>query len=509
MLPITMLRLQAQTRHPSFFTPKIRISLCCGSNHIALFSSKLENTPISNALKITETIHSRKRIYILDKDLSQPLQKNIAKLTYLWQDQIEDPNKNRQPNKPTSPSFVSTVISAIPHPINSWARQTFLPIGFPDSVHPSYSRVHILQFAETFLWSTVTVLCSQSMLESLGVASPATTGGAVAIQWVLKDQFGEIGKLLFINRFARSLDSHPKTWKFIGEIASLCGALLQLCTILNPSPAWFLTFASLGYSMRSINFSIDNSTHMTFTRNFAVQGNVGDIVAKDDSQETIAHLFGLVTGIALLSFNHSPMFLFSCFFLIGPLHYYTITKILNAIRFEVVSATKMLLLGNEYVRNGRVLNYGEIESGGETMWFGEWIPKGWSGVKVSKIGGSVDVVFDGVYGVRTALEVMKEEDYLIGYRADTQAYGITYHEDASPNDVMKSIVHLTKLDSRVKEIEASGMVVDFGVVLAETLEWTRHEYPKFAVEVEAKGWLTDAVFWGDEGNRCTWMRRDK
>ncbi|KAJ3122175.1 DnaJ of sub C member 19 [Physocladia obscura] len=221
-------------------------------------------------------------------------------------------------------------------------------------------------------------------------------------------------------------------------------------------------------------------------------GNVGDIVAKDDSQQTIAHLCGLLTGITLLSLNHSPIFLFSCFFLVGPLHYYTTIKFLNATRFEVVSATKMLLLGNEYVRNGRVLNYGEIESGGETVWFGEWIRKGWSGVKVSKIGGSVDVVFDGVDGVRTALEVMKEEDYLIGYRADTQAYGITYHEDASPNDVMKSIVHLTKLDSRVKEIEASGMVVDFGVVLAETLEWTRREYPKFAVEVEAKGWLTDA-----------------
>jgi hypothetical protein len=33
---------------------------------------------------------------------------------------------------------------------------------------------------------------------------------------VLKDGIAEIGKLLLIKRYARSFDSHPKTWKAIG-----------------------------------------------------------------------------------------------------------------------------------------------------------------------------------------------------------------------------------------------------------------------------------------------------
>lgn len=91
------------------------------------------------------------------------------------------------------------------------------------------------------------------MLESLGVASSAvaTGGGAVAIQWVLKDGIGEIGKLFLIQRFARSFDSHPKTWKMVGEVASVVGATLQLSTVLFPG-SWFLGLASIGYMLRAI-----------------------------------------------------------------------------------------------------------------------------------------------------------------------------------------------------------------------------------------------------------------
>jgi hypothetical protein len=53
------------------------------------------------------------------------------------------------------------------------------------------------------------------MLASLGLGTAEATGGAVAIQWVLKDGIGEVGKLFFIKRYASSFDSHPKTWKFV------------------------------------------------------------------------------------------------------------------------------------------------------------------------------------------------------------------------------------------------------------------------------------------------------
>ncbi|KAJ3260938.1 snoRNP complex protein nop56 [Chytriomyces hyalinus] len=442
-------------------------------------------------LLLTETIHSRKRTFNLTEGAG-------AKLSYKWLDPTIPSSTSMQhltTSKQTSASrkLIATAESLLPHALQSWFRQTFLPIGFPDSVHPVYTKVHLFQFAETFLWSTVTVLCSQSMLESLGIASPAATGGAVAIQWVLKDQFGELGKLIFINRFAKSLDSHPKTWKFIGEISSLSGALLQLCTVLNP--ASFLLFASLGYTMRSIHFSIYNSTHMTFTRNFALQGNVGDIVAKDDSQQTVAHLLGLLTGITLLTVSHNPMFLFSVFFVIGPLHYLATIAFLNATQFEVLSSTKMLLLSDAYVRRDRrILQYREIEREGNTVWFGEWIQAGWSGVKVSKIGGSVNSLFKEVDAVAVSLDVLRNENYLISYRRGK--FGATFHQDATSTDVIQSILHITKLNQVLSENSVDLVSTDlnsFKRALAQTLEWTRAELPQFMQGLEANKWLMDSA----------------
>ncbi|CAG8579934.1 4218_t:CDS:2 [Paraglomus occultum] len=109
--------------------------------------------------------------------------------------------------------------------------------NYPETVHECYAKFHIWLAAETFIGSSTGVLCSQAMLSSLGLGQAEAAAGAVAIQWVLKDGFGEIGKLFFIKRFAYSFDSHPKTWRMLS-------------------------------------------------------GNIGDIVAKDDAQMSFAHLLG-------------------------------------------------------------------------------------------------------------------------------------------------------------------------------------------------------------------------
>ncbi|KAJ3222468.1 hypothetical protein HK099_002274 [Clydaea vesicula] len=138
------------------------------------------------------------------------------------------------------------------------------------------------------------------MLSSIGLSQSEATGGAVAIQWVLKDGFGEIGKLFFIQQFSKNFDSHPKTWKLVGEVSCLFGSTLQLITVLTLNN-YFLIFASVGYAFRSIHFSIWGATHMTFTKNFSLTGNVADLVAKDDSQMSVAHLLGMLCGVGLIS----------------------------------------------------------------------------------------------------------------------------------------------------------------------------------------------------------------
>ena len=179
----------------------------------------------SDWIKVSESVNGRIRSFKLIQ----------GKLTWKWQDSKEN-----------------SILSL--YPLKAWMNTMFLPVGYPYSVHHVYASSHLWQFYETLIASTMSVLCSQSMLSSIGVSNSSAEAGvsAVAINWVLKDTIGETLKLVFIQRFAKSFDSHPKSWKLFGEICSLLGSSMQLCTILYPS--FFLAFAGLGFGLRSIHY---------------------------------------------------------------------------------------------------------------------------------------------------------------------------------------------------------------------------------------------------------------
>ena len=286
-------------------------------------------------------------------------------------------------------------------------RSMFLPIGYPSSVHPVYGKVHLWQFFETWVGSLMSVFCSQAMLSSVGVNNPSLAGtSAIAINWVLKDTLGEIMKLGFIQRFAQSFDSHPKTWKLVGEGCSLSGAILQLCTVAAPSN-WFLVLAGLGYGLKSIHFSIWGATHMTFTRNFALNGNVGDLVAKDDSQISAAHLLGTIAGAGILTFGHEPWILFTVFGILGPIHLYMTLALLKATRFKTLNQTTLSLLIQEYISSRKILELKEVE--GKSHWFGEWV-RGGQGIAKITMGSSIKRAFRGKRGdlsLSASLEIFK------------------------------------------------------------------------------------------------------
>ena len=72
---------------------------------------------------------------------------------------------------------------------------------------------------------------------------------------MLKDGIAEVGKLLFIKRYARSFDSHPKTWKAVGELLGTAGSGLQLCTLLV-QPEHFLWLAASGNIAKSTAWAL-------------------------------------------------------------------------------------------------------------------------------------------------------------------------------------------------------------------------------------------------------------
>ncbi|KAF0852724.1 conserved mitochondrial DUF647 domain-containing protein [Andalucia godoyi] len=238
--------------------------------------------------------------------------------------------------------------------IRQWLSSMFLPANYPKSVHASYASFHFWQAIETFTTSTSGVLCNQALLVSLGLsASSGTAAAAVAIQWVLKDGLGEITKLFFTRRYAPSFDSHPLQWKLSSEILHEVGSTIFLLTVLAP-PSFFLGLASIGNVARSISWVTWGSTHMWFSKHFALGRNIGDISAKADSQMSFAHVLGMIVGAGLLSISHTPGFLFSCFAILAPAHLLATVSLIRTARFPFLNESSGMLVASEFARLGAV-----------------------------------------------------------------------------------------------------------------------------------------------------------
>ncbi|KAL1924504.1 uncharacterized protein VTP21DRAFT_4158 [Calcarisporiella thermophila] len=387
----------------------------------------------------------------------------------------------------------------------------FLPVGYPETVHECYKKFHLWQASETFVGSAVGVLCSQAMLASLGLGEEAATGGAVAIQWVLKDGFGEVGKLFFIKRFAFSFDSHPKTWKFVSEIFSLVGSFLQLCTSIAPTK-YFLPLASLGNACESIHYSVWGASHMTFTRNFALAGNVGDVVAKTDAQTSLAHLVGMLSGVGLITISHDPSFLFACYAALAPLNLYSTVSLLNSANFEILNQAKLTLIARQYIDTETVPTMQELKD--REIGFGEWIKPGKGAMDVRlQLGVMGTEAFGNVEEILRCIEVFKKENYLLNYHKNT--FSVLFHADAESNDVIRAILHAVKFhdllfrrpDAKVSPVQrALEDEEEMRRLLEESLQWTRKMYPQFVAELDQKDWQSDMVFWKDRGFRVQWAR---
>ncbi len=67
---------------------------------------------------------------------------------------------------------------------------------------------------------------------------------------------------------------------------------------------------------------------MSFTKHFG-SNNLSDLVAKDDAQMSLANALGTLTGVALLTGFHSPIFLTMLVSIACPIQLWMTLKLLD------------------------------------------------------------------------------------------------------------------------------------------------------------------------------------
>lgn len=225
-------------------------------------------------------------------------------------------------------------------------KKTFLPLNYPQSTHPSFSRYCWWNALHNVAGTMAGTLATQALLQGLQFSAPATNGVAATVNWVIKDGFGLFGGVIFAAFASANFDSQPKRYRWLAGLALEGAMLLEILTPLV-TPLWspgFLLLASLSNVGKNMAWLAISATRASFHQSFALQGNLGDITAKAGAQSVAASFVGTILGIGLNWFvTLTPENLVAMWLPFAVLHTWSLykssasvcTRTLNKERFQL------------------------------------------------------------------------------------------------------------------------------------------------------------------------------
>ncbi|KAJ2747582.1 hypothetical protein GGI20_000407 [Coemansia sp. BCRC 34301] len=228
----------------------------------------------------------------------------------------------------------------------------FLPADYKNTVTPEYIHYTKWQFVHNTLGSASGVLATQAMLYAMGLGAGALPL-SVAINWVLKDGFGQLGGVVYATMVGQKFDSDPKHQRFWSAVWLQSATWLEMLTPL--APHLFLLIGSVANIGKNISWLAMSATKASINKTFCRKENLGDLTAKSGSQATAAGLLGTAVGVLIgatmdvsvytLIVGFVPLSLISLWGNYKSL-LYAITPTLNVERARLMIADALWLNGN-------------------------------------------------------------------------------------------------------------------------------------------------------------------
>ncbi|KAL8527653.1 hypothetical protein ACS0TY_005484 [Phlomoides rotata] len=230
----------------------------------------------------------------------------------------------------------------------TFIRSYVVPEGFPDSVTPSYVPYMTWRALKHFFGGAMGVFTTQTLLSSLGVARNQSAPGAVAINWILKDGAGRVGKMLFA-RQGKKFDYDLKQLRFAGDLLMEIGAGMELATAAVPH--LFLPLACAANVAKNVGAVTSTSTRTPIYKAFAKGENIGDVTAKGECVGNIADLLG--TGLSIFLSKRNPS-LFTTFGLLSCGYVMSSYQEVKSVVLHTLNRARFTVAVESFLNTGRV-----------------------------------------------------------------------------------------------------------------------------------------------------------
>ncbi|ESQ43693.1 hypothetical protein EUTSA_v10013323mg [Eutrema salsugineum] len=333
------------------------------------------------------------------------------------------------------------------------------------------------------------VFTTQTLLNSVGASRNSSASAAVAINWILKDGAGRVGKMLFA-RQGKKFDYDLKQLRFAGDLLMELGAGVELATAAVPH--LFLPLACAANVVKNVAAVTSTSTRTPIYKAFAKGENIGDVTAKGECVGNIADLMG--TGFSILISKRNPSLvttfgLLSCGYLLSS--YQEVRSVvlhtLNRARFTVAVES--------FLKTGRVpsLQEGNIQ---EKIFTFPWVED-----RPVMLGARFKDAFQDPSTYLAVKPFFDKERYMVTYSPTKGKVYALLKNQANSDDILKAAFHAHVLlhfmnPSKVvtrKSVEQSDpafapMEYEIESRIAESCEMVSTSYGTFKSRAAEQGW---------------------
>ncbi|USP76516.1 uncharacterized protein yc1106_03790 [Curvularia clavata] len=406
----------------------------------------------------------------------------------------------------------------------------FLPSGFPNSVTEDYVAYQIFDSLQAFSSSIAGMLASRAVLEGVGVGDPTTTPTAALLLSVLHESTGRIATILFAHRLGTALEPECKMYRLAADIFNDTAMVLDCLSPGFPKPLRVVVLSGAS-CLRALCGVCAGSAKASLSAHFAKAGNLGEVNAKDSSQETVISLLGMLAGSFAVSHITSPLETWCTFILLLCIHLGTNYAAVRAVKMQSLNRQRANILFGHVFQHGVVLSPGEVstrerifERSGVLRWANDEVlgrcrigvslhdMLGAIGARQHKLSGSLLASPHSGVDVFELLSVFKSEGYVLWPAPPAGEALIVLKAGCGPIDQLKAWAHVLLVAARAQHgkeyseskpdmaaapamtaaaeatttttIDKHGLIAE----LRETLIEVQTMFDKYGETMRTKGW---------------------
>ncbi len=187
------------------------------------------------------------------------------------------------------------------------------------------------------------MLSSRAVLSSVGVGDSTASPTASLLLSVLQESAGRIATIFFAHRFGTALEPECKMYRLLADVLNDIAFILDVLSPVFPKPirVVILSFSSV---LRALCGVAAGSAKASLSAHFARWGNLGELNAKDSSQETVISLLGMLAGSVVVSWVTTPTATWTVLILLLSIHLETNRRAVRAVSMRTLNRQRATLM---------------------------------------------------------------------------------------------------------------------------------------------------------------------